>query len=135
MNNQTKKQFMERVASYSTVASRRGVNLLGWEDVEDLTPEEERDCIVQAKKRVQEVLENLPKRHPERKQLGQLQYELDKRINQIRPKMRCKGIENYVMDVLRNELTNFQFDLLMQKAKKLRAKDEPLINQRARTNE
>lgn len=126
MNNQTKKQFMERVASYSTVASRRGVNLLGWEEVEDLTPEQERDCIVQAKKRVQSVLQSLPKKHPDRKRLGQLQYELDKRINQIRPKMRCKGIENYVMDVLRTELTKFQFDMLMRKAKKLRAKYEPL---------
>lgn len=115
--------WQNRSANYSTHGSRTGRNLLGWEEDEIMTPEQERDCLVARIKQIDNELTSLPKKDLKRKDLGKLKFEIQAAITAIRPKMKCKGIEAYVMDVLRDELMPYEWDLLMQKAKARHAAD------------
>lgn len=111
--------WQARTGSFSTHASRKGVNLLGWDagTVEEMTPEQERDALVAKLKKLQ----SLPPH--ERKLHGQELAQLAQRIHELRPKMRCKGIENHVMDVLRERLSKVEWDRLMSEAKRRHAAD------------
>lgn len=51
--------FMARTASFSTHASRTGINLLGWGDAELLDHEQQRQAILAAKKPLDQELEAL----------------------------------------------------------------------------
>jgi hypothetical protein len=116
-----------RSGNHSTKASHRGVNLLGWEEPEEMKLEQERDCYVKKWKELQTKLLTFKKGHPERKRLGLEMLEVQNRINSLRPARQCKGIAEYVMDVLRDELKRFQWNELMRKAVERKEKQE-LIN-------
>ena len=117
LGNVKRQQFMAREASFSTRGSRGGANLLGWEEAEELKPEQERDCLVAKKKSVADELLKYPKKSEERKRLGMLAHDLDDKIRAIRPKSRAKGIEHYIIDVLKEDMTEFQFNKIMRKAR------------------
>jgi hypothetical protein len=121
LSNVTKSQFIDRSGSFSTRASRNGSSLLGWEEDENLTPEQERDCLKEHLNGVRIKHQNCTDKK-EKKELGRLMADIALRMNKIRPKMRCPGIENYIIDILREDLTVAQFDILMKKAKRLHAK-------------
>jgi len=118
----TNTHWQKRASQFSTHGSRTGVNLLGWEEDESMTPEQERDALRAKLHYIDKKLLTMQK-GTERKKLGRVKHDLQERMNHLRPKTRCNGIEQYVMDVLRDELTKFQFDLLMSKAKRRYAKD------------
>ena len=122
--NTTKQQFMKREGSYSTRSSRTGANLLGWEEEEYLSPEQERDCLVAKVKQFHELFAAMSKSDPRRKPLADSFNRLNFRINELRPKMKTPGIERYVMEVLRQEFSRYEFDRIIKKAKSLRAKED-----------
>ena len=81
------------------------------------TPEQMRQNLVEAKKRVAEELATLPKRHPRRRELGLKQHELDMQINAIRPKRRApSGVESHFISVAKEKLTQFQYRQIMDEA-------------------
>ena len=113
-----------RVSEYSTRSARNGANLLGWDKgrEEYLTAEQERAALVAKVKRLDEALA-CRQTEEHRRILGREKFDLQNRINYLRPKMQCKGIENYIIDVLRRDMSKPQFDRIMQEAKKLHAAD------------
>lgn len=114
--------WQNRTAQFSTHGSRKGVNLLGWEEVEYMSPEQEREALVARVKFVDAML-LIETNKAAKKEWGKHKHDLCLRINKLRPKTRMPEITNYVMDVLREELSTFQFNLLMKKAKKKMAED------------
>ena len=115
--------FQTRSANFSTHGSRKGINLLGWSEEEFLNPEQERDALVARAKQLQQIFEE--KNYTVRQKsylVSEYQY-LTKRINEIRPKMKCKGIENYIMDILRETLTKTEWNRLHSEAKRRYAID------------
>lgn len=116
LNNATKAQFMDRTAAFSTRPSRTGSNLLGWECPEDLTPEQERDCLVARVKQLQEFLTAAAKSHPDRKAVAEEFQRLTLRINEIRPKRRAPGVQQFFLDVCRERMTKLEFDRFMNEA-------------------
>jgi hypothetical protein len=54
----------------------------------------------------------------QRRQLGREKAEICLQINKLRPKSRTPGIQQHIIDVLREELTKAEFDVLFKKAKK-----------------
>ena len=82
MKNFEKKQFMDRVASFSTRASRRGVNLLGWEVDESLSLEQQHQCLKDRLKYLKLIHQNL--QGEDKKICGQQQARICKEINKVR---------------------------------------------------
>jgi hypothetical protein len=117
LTNTTKTQFKNREASYSTRASRRGGNLLGWEEDESLSDEARRVCLVLVAKQLQEQIRIFDKGSHERKLMGQKLAEVNGKINEIRPARKTPGIEPYVIDVLRDRLTRTEFDRIFKEAR------------------
>lgn len=98
--------------------------MLGWEEDENLSPEEERDCVVAFYKKVHDEIILLPKNSQKRKELGQLQAQIQKRLNELRPKKKCPGVERYFIDAVRNSVTKFQFSKYMEKAVRMKKEAE-----------
>ncbi|OXS89595.1 hypothetical protein PAP18089_01611 [Pandoraea apista] len=121
--------WQARTGSYSTHGSRTGANLLGWDTgtTEQMTPEQERDALVAVVKRVHEKLRDRTISKQERRTLGQQQFELNKRINAIRPAMKCKGIEPFLLDVFREKLSRAEWDAAMKEAKRRHAAQQQEI--------
>ncbi len=108
--------FLARAGSFSTRPSVRGVNLLGWGEDEELTPEQQRDCLVRVVNKLHAQLKSESLTKQERKELGRQYYEVAKQINELRPKKKTPGVVDYVMDILREEMPRRQFDILMRRA-------------------
>lgn len=87
-----------------------------------LTTEQKRENLVTKVKNLEKEILSLPKKSKKRKELGQVKVKLCLKINSLRPRMKCKGVEGHIMDILREELTPFQFKRILSKASK-RAKD------------
>ena len=110
--------WQTRTANYSTHGSRTGRNNLGWEEDEELSLEQKRDCLVKKKKKIVEKIVSLPKKHPERKRLGKIQHEVEEQIRFLRPKRKSPGVVPFVIDILRERLTRPEFDALFTEANK-----------------
>ena len=82
----------------------------------ELTDEQMRENLVCQLKRLADDIIKLPKKSKQRKQLGSMKHELEIKINAIRPAKKAKGVEVFLIDVLREELTMVQFNILMAKA-------------------
>ncbi len=108
-------QFFARAGQFSTHASRRGVNLLGWECPEDMTPEQERAALQARAKQLHALLSDKALPKDQRKALGAELSQIGMRINAIRPKPKNQGVEKYILDILREELTAKQWDILMRR--------------------
>ncbi|MCA3000364.1 MAG: hypothetical protein ING75_17385 [Rhodocyclaceae bacterium] len=113
-------QFLSRTALFSTHASGRGVNLLGWGGNEALTPEQQRDSLLARVNQITALFANNGVRKMNKfdaKRLGREKHELQMQINAIRPKTKTPGIERHVMDILREEMPKAQWDILMTRAR------------------
>ncbi len=98
---------------------------------EELPPEEQRANLVRTVKAIDLQLEGFPKNSPDRKYLGRVKLELTTKINAIRAKARLggKGLEKHFIDVARERLTPFLFNVFMSEAAKrtkAEARDVPL---------
>jgi hypothetical protein len=94
----------------ATVTSQKGCSK------EELTPEQERENLVAKKKALVNELIKCPKNSPERKELARQVTDVEAQIHAIRPKKKAPGVENYIMDILREDLTKAQFNSLMTRA-------------------
>ncbi len=83
---------------------------------DSLTCEQKRENLVVSVKKLEKKMLLLDKKDPERKRLGQEKHEINIQINKLRPKKRTPGIERYVIDILRERLSKFEFDKLFSEA-------------------
>ena len=117
LNNATKARFMQRKSEYSTRASRRGVNLLGWDEDEHLSPQQEREALVAALHAIERQLTAMPRKSPERKALGVQKSKLQEQISAIRPKLKGPiGLESYFLEVCKEVLSKATYSRIMDKA-------------------
>jgi hypothetical protein len=91
---------------------------------EELPFEQNRANLVRAVQALSEQAKTLPKKSEERKAIGQLIYELNQRINALRPKLKGPAsTPQHFVDVARERLTPFLFKSFMHEAS-LRAQRE-----------
>jgi len=81
-----------------------------------LTDEQIRENLVTKWKYLNAEIVTLDKKSPKRKALGKELAELQKKISSIRPKRKCKDIKDHILDVLREELSEFDFKRIIHKA-------------------
>lgn len=112
--------LQRRAGSFSTVASPRGVNLLGWEEPENLSPEERRKCLGRRVGQIQLFLEAHGKTL-EGKAKWKLISEMHKLIAKMRKievKKHPKDLPHHFVEVARSRLTKAEFDIWMNEARK-----------------
>ena len=83
---------------------------------ETLTDDQVRENLVARFKSIHDEIVQLPKGSAERKRLGKEQALLQGEISAIRPKHKCPGVEHYIIEILREELSAFEWNRLMTKA-------------------
>jgi hypothetical protein len=113
------KHYLGRTGSFSTHGTKGGLNLLGWDTLypENMTPEQERAAIVARIKQINGLCSNPDLPRNDRIVLGRMAAMLCKRANHIRPKIKFRGVEAFFCDVVREELGDSRYRLLMMHAK------------------
>jgi hypothetical protein len=81
-----------------------------------LSDEQLRENLVSKWKALTNKIKTMDKGSPERKILGKEQAELQKQISNLRPKRKYKDLRDHILDVLREELSEFEFRRLIHKA-------------------
>lgn len=81
-----------------------------------LTNEQKRENLVTKVKHLENEILSLPKKSKKRKELGQVKYQLCLKISSLRPTTNRKGIEGHIIDILKEEVTAFQFKRILSKA-------------------
>ena len=88
----------------------------GCANTSNLSPEQLRENLVVREKKLKYTLMCLPKGSIERKQVAKEFHATCTKINAIRPKKRCPGIESFFVGEARKYLTKYQFDTIMNRA-------------------
>ena len=113
---------MERAASYSTRGSRAGASLLGWEEPENLNPEERLECLRSRARQLNFVLAEEPE-GPNRKMMALEYGQLCKRIHDAKGyakasmKASNRQLANFIVDVAKERMTKPEFESLVRVAK------------------
>jgi len=92
------------------------INQSGCTGAETLTLEQERENLVSKVKLLQEHRSTVPKKSARYKELGAQMNIVNLQINALRAKKKCPGIERYLLDVIQEEVTKFQWKRFMDKA-------------------
>jgi hypothetical protein len=111
------RQFQRRDGNHSTKGTSRGVNLLGWEQPEHLSPEQQRRAMAARVSQINEFLranKDVPKWR--REALGAEQKGLEERMRAIRPTRRAPDVRQHFIDVARERLTLAEFNIWMGEA-------------------
>jgi hypothetical protein len=101
--------FRARAGNFSTHGSRRGVNMLGWDEgtKEDMTPDQERAALIAHNRRLQDMLKHGELTAADRKTIGRDLAVSSLRLSELRPQTK-KGrevlMERYILDVLKEVL-------------------------------
>lgn len=82
----------------------------------ELTDEQMRENLVIQQKKIARDILTLPKKSKLRKELGKKKSEVEHLINEITPKKKANGVEFYFFAVVKEELTNAHFRILMDRA-------------------
>lgn len=84
-----------------------------------MSPEQQRENLVAIHKSNQAEIIRLPKHSIDRKTLGQRQMEIQNQIHAIRPKRSGpKTVPNYFIEVVKEEVSKFQYSRWMEEATK-----------------
>lgn len=119
---QDARHLQRREGSFSTVASARGVNLLGWEEPEILSPYEERRALGRRVGQIQLFL--AAHKDLDGKEKWKLVKEMTKLVEQMRklkPSLRRASRENVLqqfMEVARGRLTKPEFSAWLSEAQR-----------------
>jgi hypothetical protein len=92
-----------------------------------LTDEQKRENLVARIKSIHKEIFASKKGSPERKALGIKQFEIQQQIIAFRPKKRSPGVVRYLLDILKEDLSPFEWDRLMDRANaRMKAEKEDL---------
>jgi len=83
-----------------------------------LTNEQLRENLVSQCKSIDAELSKHKKGTQERRRLGLLKADICRKISDIRPAKKSPGLENFIIDILRESMTKVEFDILLRKANK-----------------
>ena len=83
---------------------------------EALTRQQITDNLRDKLKSIEIEILSLPKGSERRAKLGQKKQEIAMQLNLVRPPKQPKGVANYVVDVIKEEMTGFQYRQIMKKA-------------------
>ena len=81
-----------------------------------LSDEQRRENLVTKLKVLEVELLSHPKGSKKRKELGAHKLKLTTQVNEIRPKMKCTNVKDHILDIMREELTDFQFKRILHLA-------------------
>jgi len=81
-----------------------------------LSGEQIRENLVSKLKAIESEILSCKKGSKKRKDLGKLKKSLQEQVTEIRPKKKCKGVRDHILDILREELTDFEFKRIIKKA-------------------
>ena len=81
-----------------------------------LSSEQIRENLVSKLKAIEVEILACKKGSKKRKELGKKKTALQEQVSEIRPKMKCKGVKDHILDILREELTDFEFKRILKKA-------------------
>lgn len=115
--------WQTRSANFSTHGSRNGNNLLGWGEKEIMTPDQERDSLVKRSKQIHMIFESKKYKKSEKVALAKEFNELNRKINDLRPKIKTRNFENYIIDVIKEKLSKCEWDIVFSEAMKRYAKE------------
>jgi hypothetical protein len=83
-----------------------------------LTLEQQRQNLVAVKNALAEKALRLPRKSKERKAINEKVEEYNRQIRAIRPARQAKGVQDFFIDVCREEMTKTQFSIILGKASK-----------------
>jgi hypothetical protein len=117
---QDAQHLQRREGSFSTVPSARGVNLLGWEEPESLTPAEQRKAIGRRVGQIQAFLG--AHKDIDKKLKWKLIKEMSKLVEQMRKlkpgaRVIAKDVPQHFMEVARGRLTKPEFEIWLREAR------------------
>lgn len=120
--------WQSRSASFSTHASRKGVNLLGWDCIleESMDDEQKRAALGAHRQFLERQLEASKAVGDLRaiRRLGQEIAHTNQRINEIRPCRRARDLSNYIVDILKPRMTKSEWQRVVDEAYRLKAAAE-----------
>lgn len=115
--------WQTRSANFSTHGSRNGNNLLGWGEKESMTPDQERDALVKRSKQIHMIFESKKYKKSEKTALAAEFNELNRKINELRPKIKTSNFENYIIEVIKEKISKLEWEMIFQEAMKRYAKE------------
>jgi len=103
----------------SVVTSQKGCS-------DELTSEQERQNLVARYQRLMAIVTKYPKKSRERKQIGAEIQELAIRIRLMKTKKKAKGrdLTHYIVDVLKEKMTSFEWKIAVDEAVRRHDEDE-----------
>lgn len=147
MSRISKKEFINRSGSHSTRGSRTGVNLLGWDKVEEevLTVLERRKALVLAKDRFSKIAADAraTKRAGSpamtdddyealRKKISDIEAELVDINKKVKLVPKHLDWRDYIIDAVRGRETSAYFRIIMEDARKLMSLEMEAYEKRKR---
>lgn len=119
---QDARHLQRREGSFATVPSARGVNLLGWEEPENLSPLEQRKAIGRRVGQIQTFLAaHKDLRGQDKWKLVKELTKLVQRMRELKPAARAelpkKDVPQHFMAVARERLTKPEFDIWLKEAR------------------
>ena len=114
--------WQTRSASYSTHGSRKGTNLLGWGNNEEITSEIRKKSIIARENQIIKQITKLPKTNKKRIELVKELNELKKsrgitfKKGKITKKERGESIRMHLLDVIREEVPKARWAIWMNEA-------------------
>ena len=110
--------------SASLVTSQAGCS-----ESEELSPEQERECLVSRFTQVHREIAGLPKKHEHRKLLGLEILSLQDKITEANLKIKCSNVERvdisrYIIKICRERLGAYRWKSIIAEAKALKSQTE-----------
>lgn len=142
-------QFYERVASMSTRARATGVNLLGWEEPEEMTPEQKRQALILASKALAKDASETKiaigrcKSANERAILNALRDEQKIKARQINAELlklpsqkfkKVDGLHDYIIEVCKKRFSKITWNQIIEEARENMRNEENRIEAKRQTD-
>jgi len=112
--------WLSRSCGYSTHGSKRGVVLLGWEEKEWLSPEQERKALAAYIKRIEAVLSSAELLPGQRVAACAAKRVAEERMHKIRPQLRkvFVGLSSFIIEVLKEQIPKAQYEAAVAEARR-----------------
>ncbi len=85
----------------------------------------ERESLVREVQMIELKIQATPKKDPYRKMLGQQKHELLQKLSAL-PRITPRHFKEFIVDAMKEELSEFMFEKVMSKAKDLASNKKPL---------
>jgi uncharacterized protein YxjI len=91
---------------------------------EELTDAQRRDSLVARWKYLKGRLPQLPKNCDLRKKIGKEMVAIQNQITELRPRHKVRGLQEYIVDVLKERYTKYQWEQIIEEAERRKKQRE-----------